>query len=89
MELRILLNQPEPSLRQQVEEVIADLPIRLLKISQSFVGMDSPLADVLNQRLEELQPLAVFEQRCLNKYQNPPPEDMIALFNELLAEVQA
>lgn len=89
VELRILLTQPEPSLRQQVEEAIADLPVRLLKISQSFVGTDAPLADVLNQRLEELQPLAVFEQRYINKYQQPPSDDLIALFNELLTEVQA
>lgn len=89
VELRILLTQPEPSLRQQVEEAIADLPIRLLKISQSFVGTDTPLAEVLNQRLEELQPLAVFEQRYMNKYQTPPSDELIALFNDLLAQVQA
>ena len=89
LELRILMDKPEPNLRQQVESALAGRPVRLLKISQSFAGANTPLADIMEQRLEELQPLAVFEQCYRNKYDNPPPEDITALFNELLAEVQA
>ncbi|WP_083960490.1 exonuclease subunit SbcD [Methylomonas lenta] len=39
LELRIRLDKPEPSLRQQIEEAIAQLPIRLLKISTLNITM--------------------------------------------------
>ena len=89
LELRILMDKPEPNLRQQVDSALANLPVRLLTIKQSFTGDNTPLAEVFEQRLEELQPLAVFEQCYRNKYDSPPPDELSALFNELLIEVQA
>jgi DNA repair protein SbcD/Mre11 len=84
LELRIRLEQPEPSLRQQIETVLADLPVRLLKISQITAGSDTPLVESIEQRLEELQPLAVFQQCYRAKYDADAPDELTALFNELL-----
>ena len=85
VELRIKLDKPEPSLRQQIEAIITNLPIRLLKITTAYAGSDNPLADLqIEQRLEELQPLAVFQQCYRNKYDSDAPESLTALFNELL-----
>jgi len=85
VELRIRLDRPEPSLRQQIEEVICRQPVRLLKITTAFTGNDKSLADDKSeQRLEELQPLDVFQRCYSNRYDNPAPESLIALFNELL-----
>ncbi|CAA9890716.1 hypothetical protein METHB2_270046 [Candidatus Methylobacter favarea] len=67
IELRIRLEKPKRELRQQIEEVISKLPVRLLKISTAYAGTDKTLAVIkIDVRLEDLQPLAVFE-RC---YQN-------------------
>ncbi|MDD1615116.1 MAG: exonuclease SbcD [Methylococcaceae bacterium NSP1-2] len=85
IELRIKLDKPEPSLRQQIEEVIARLPVRLLKITTAYTGSDGSLADLqIEQRLEELQPLDVFQRCYANKYDTPAPDDISALFNELV-----
>ena len=90
VELRIRLEKPEPGLRQQVEEVIAKLPVRLLKISTAYRGSDKSLADVkIEERLEELQPLDVFQRCYQNKFDQEAPESMNALFNELLENLRA
>ena len=90
VELRIKLEKPEPGLRQQVEEVIAKLPVRLLKISTAYSGSNKSLADVkIEERLEELQPLDVFQRCYQNKFDQEAPENMNTLFNELLENFRA
>jgi exonuclease SbcD len=89
VELRIKLDKPEPSLRQQIEEVIARLPVRLLKITTAYTGSDGSLADYqIEQRLEELQPLDVFQRCYANKYDTDAPDDITALFNELVEGIR-
>jgi exonuclease SbcD len=89
LELRIRLERPEPGLRQQIEEVIAKLPVRLLKISTAYSGSEKSLADLkIEERLEELHPLDVFQRCYQNKYDKEAPETMNALFNELFESLQ-
>jgi exonuclease SbcD len=89
LELRIRLEKPEPGLRQQIEEAIAKLPVRLLKISTAYSGSEKSLADLkIEERLEELQPLDVFQRCYQNKYDQDTPEAMNALFNELVESLQ-
>ncbi len=89
LELRIRLEKPEPGLRQQIEDVIAKLPVRLLKISTAYSGSEKSLADVqIEVRLEELQPLDVFQRCYRNKYDLEAPETMNVLFNELVESLQ-
>ena len=90
VELRIKLEKPEPGLRQQVEAVISQLPVRLLKISTAYAGGDKSLADIkIEERLEELPPLDVFQRCYQNKFDQEAPENMTALFNELLENLKA
>ncbi len=89
LELRIRLEKPEPGLRGQIEEVIAKLPVRLLKISTAYSGSEKNLADLkIEERLEELQALDVFQRCYQNKYDQEAPEAMNALFNELIESLQ-
>jgi len=89
LELRIRLEKPEPGLRQQIEEAIAKLPVRLLKISTAYSGSEKSLADLkIEERLEELQPLDVFQRCYQNKYDQDAPEAMNALFNQLVESLQ-
>jgi len=89
LELRIRLEKPEPGLRQQIEDVIAKLPVRLLKISTAYSGSEKSLADLkIEERLEELQPLDVFQRCYQNKYDQDAPEAINALFNELVENLQ-
>jgi exonuclease SbcD len=89
VELRIRLDKPEPGLRQQIEEAIAGLPLRLLKISTAYGGSQQSLADThIDQRLEELQPMDVFQRCYRNRYDQAAPDSLTALFNELVESVQ-
>jgi len=89
LELRIRLEKPEPGLRQQIEQAIATLPVRLLKISTAYSGSENSLADLnIEERLEELQPLDVFQRCYQNKYDKDAPDAMTALFNELFESLQ-
>lgn len=89
VELRILLDKPEPSLHPQIDSVIDKLPLRVLKRSTSVTGDKHSLADsVSEQRLEELQPLAVFQQRYYSEYASEAPSDLTHLFIELLEQLQ-
>jgi exonuclease SbcD len=89
LEIRIILEKPEPSLRQQIEQALVDLPVRLLKISTAFTGIEHSLADAIpEQRLEDLQPEHVFERCYAQKYANPAPTELRQLFNELQENLQ-
>jgi len=84
LELRIALDKPEASLRQQVESALEDLPVRLLKISLCYAGKEQGIADSLpEQRLEDLQPEQVFQTCYHNKYATAAPENLLHLFHEL------
>jgi len=89
LELRIALEKPEPGLRQQIEDCIKGLPVRLLKISTAYSGSEKGLADVVaEQRLEELQPESVFQRCYETKYDKQASVEMLALFNELHETLQ-
>ena len=89
LELRITLAKPEPSLRQQIETCIAELPVRLLKISTAYAGNQQDLTKVTEeQRLEDLQPEHVFKQCYRHEFGTDAPVEMIGLFHELHENLQ-
>ncbi len=89
LELCIALEKPEPGLRQQIELCVAELPVRLLKISTAYSGNEKGLADIVQEiRLEELQPEQVFMQCYKNKFDVKAPAEILSLFNELHESLQ-
>ena len=89
LEIRIALEKPEPGLRQQIEQCVAELPVRLLKISIAYSGSGQGLADIVQEeRLEELQVEQVFQRCYENQYDAAAPDDILALFNELQENLQ-
>jgi len=89
LELRISLEKHEPSLRPKIEEAIAELPLRLLKISTAVAGKNRGLADsIQEQRLEDLQPEHVFQRCYQDKYNTDTPAKLLAHFHELQENLQ-
>ncbi len=89
LEVAVSLEQPEPALRQQLEEVLAGKPVRLLKISAHSPGRGESLADIFPERqLDDLQPEEVFIRRYHLKYQAPPPTELMTAFRTLLEEIE-
>jgi exonuclease SbcD len=94
LEVRVLLEQPEPGLRARIEAALAGKPIRLARIDARLAKRDN-VASVVPLSLDELgqlDPLAIFNNAYAAKYDTAPPADLLAAFNEILNlpdEVQA
>lgn len=86
LEVRVLLEGPEPGLRQKIEEALADKAVRLLKISPSRKGKghetdrDESDADL---ELKVDQPAELFIRRYREEWDADPGGDLRDLFREL------
>lgn len=89
LEVRVLLEKPEPALRQQIEAMLENKSARLLKISTSYPGKGDALAEQQEQiRLEELLPDDVFGQCYERRFDQSVPNNMMSLFHQLLESVE-
>jgi exonuclease SbcD len=87
LEVRVLLEGPEPSLRAQVEAALEGKPVRLAKIEPSrklvtTAGVDTALS--LDQ-LAQLQPDDIFQRLWQQRFGEEAPADQLAAFAELMA----
>jgi exonuclease SbcD len=86
LEVRVLLEGPEPSLRAQVEAALEGKPVRLAKIEPTrkvvtAAGVDTALS--LDQ-LAQLQPDDIFLRLWQQRFGEDAPADQLAAFAELL-----
>ena len=86
LEVRVLLDGPEPSLRAQVEAALEGKPVRLAKIEptrrvQTARGVEPALS--LDQ-LAQLQPDDIFRRLWQQRFGEDAPGDQLAAFAELL-----
>ncbi|MGO4479600.1 exonuclease SbcCD subunit D C-terminal domain-containing protein [Massilia sp. 2TAF26] len=86
LEVRVLLDGPEPSLRAQVEAALEGKPVRLAKIEPTrkvvtAAGIDAALS--LDQ-LAQLQPDDIFRRLWQQRFGDDAPADQLAAFAELL-----
>ena len=90
LEVRVLLERPEPGLRRRLDEVLADRPVRLLKIGTEYTGAGGALSDGAGAvQLEALAPDEVFARRYAQSFEGPPPPELLDAFHELVDSVQA
>jgi exonuclease SbcD len=87
LEVRVLLDGPEPSLRAQVEAALEGKPVRLAKIEPTrkvvtAAGIDAALS--LDQ-LAQLQPDDIFQRLWQQRFGEDAPPDQLAAFAELMA----
>jgi exonuclease SbcD len=88
LEVRVLLDGPEPSLRAQVEAALEGKPVRLAKIEPTrrvvtVAGTDTALS--LDQ-LAQLQPDDIFQRLWRQRFGEDAPADQLAAFAELMGE---
>lgn len=85
LEVKVKLSEPEPMLRQQVEEILEGKPVRLARIV-SFYRQEaegSVEEEVLTAGLQEMNPLQIVKATFENSYQAEMPEELVNLFQEL------
>jgi exonuclease SbcD len=91
LEVRVLLDAPEPGLRAQVEAALEGKPVRLAKIEPTrrvvtTAGAEPALS--LDQ-LAQLQPDDIFRRLWLQRFGEDAPDDQLAAFAELLLPIDA
>jgi exonuclease SbcD len=86
LEVRVLLDGPEPGLRQRIEAALTGKPVRLAKIEPSrAVSPGAPMAAALSlEQLAALQPDDIFKQLYLQRHGTEAPEEQLSAFAELL-----
>jgi len=85
LEVRVLLDGPEPGLRGRIEAALAGKPVRLAKIEPTrkpVAASDEPEALSLDQ-LAQLQPDDIFRRLWRQKYGAEAPPEQIDAFAEL------
>jgi len=89
LEVRVLLDGPEPGLRARIEAVLADKPVRLAKIEPTRKQAPMSEPDLLSlDQLARLQPDDIFKRLWLQRHGADAPPEQLDAFAELFHEAQ-
>jgi exonuclease SbcD len=90
LEVRVLLDGPEPSLRAQVEAALEGKPVRLAKIepTRRVVTTAGPESALSLDQLAQLQPDDIFQRLWRQRFGEDAPADQLAAFAELMGEAR-
>jgi len=89
LEVRVLLDGPEPSLRHKIETALNGKYVRLAKIDVKYPFSETAEKNaglIAEDQLAELKPVEVFSKLYQSKYNNPVPEIIQQLFNQVAEE---
>lgn len=90
LEVRVLLDGPEPGLRHKVESAIVGKNVRLAKIDTRYpAAIKNPQQEALltADKLHELKPFDVFSTIYQSRYNSDVPADLLALFHQVSQEI--
>jgi len=90
LEVRVLLDGPEPVLRHKIETAVNGKDVRLAKIDVRYPVANTTgghAATVAEDSLRDLQPKDVFEKVYQSKYNNTVPAELLQLFNQVTQAV--
>ncbi|GAE13977.1 exonuclease SbcCD subunit D C-terminal domain-containing protein [Bacteroides pyogenes] len=88
LEVKILLEEPEPALKQEVEDALADKNYRLARIVRTFHGEakeDENEQEKWKRGLEEMSPLQIARSAFEKVYHTEMPAELTGLFEEVYA----
>ncbi|OEZ97022.1 exonuclease SbcCD subunit D C-terminal domain-containing protein [Duganella sp. HH101] len=86
LEVRVLLDAPEPGLRTRVEAALDGKPVRLAKIETSSAARSASIDDdvMTLDQLEQLKPDDIFRQLYRQRFDNDAPPEQLSAFAELM-----
>ena len=82
LEVKVKLSEPEPMLRQQVEEILEGKPGRLARIVSFYrqAAEGGGEEETRTAGLQEMDPLKIVKATFENRYQTEMPEEPVQLF---------
>lgn len=90
LQVRVLLDKPEPSLRSKIEQVLDGKGVRLVKIESHYKHQEQQQtpAFLSLEDVQKIQPDDVFVRLYQQKYGNAPDTALLTLFRDLLNQYQ-
>lgn len=88
LEIKILVEGPQPSLRFRIEEAISEKSVRLTRIEAVLKDYENNPASQNLSKLEQISPLAIANDYYYSTYKRKMPEQLESLFLEVIREVQ-
>lgn len=91
LEVRILLDGPEPSLRHKIESEIENKQVRLTRIIADYKEAAPDENNALKRQndLTQLKPFDILSKVYEKKYNNNIPDEMVKLFNEVSQKLES
>lgn len=90
LEVRVLLDGPEPGLRHKITTALSSKQVRLAKIDVKYPTANttgSQVATISENSLRELQPKDLLEQVFQSRYNTAVPAELLQLFDQVTQEV--
>lgn len=89
LEVVVRLESPSPSLRHDVEQILAEKPVRLCRLAVEYAGTGQALAAMVDTPdLAGLDPEDVFARAWTRSYEGEPDAAHRRAFHELMETVQ-
>nr|WP_314480440.1 exonuclease SbcCD subunit D C-terminal domain-containing protein [uncultured Pseudomonas sp.] len=88
LEVRVVLNEPQPDLRQQIETALHEKAVRLIRIGAEYAGRTAEDEGPAFVELAQMTPQDLFGRAWAQAYGNPADEQTLADFALLLQDVQ-
>lgn len=91
LELKVLIKEPEPSMRHQIEEILQHKAVRLAKLT-AYINKGNKHGEeteVKYQDLKSVSPMQIAEETFERRYGDRMPETMKKLLTEVIEEVSA
>jgi exonuclease SbcD len=87
LDVPVLLDKPQPMLREKILAVLEDKPVRLAKITPHY-RETSQDTGFRQQHLSDVEPFQVLRHGWQQKYQGEPDEALSATFSHLLEQLE-
>lgn len=88
LEVKVLLDGPEPALRHKIETALQGKKAKLAKITPVYAASDRKDAEIVSpEKLDELRPEDVFGRVYRSRYNTDVPDNLMMLFRQITREV--
>lgn len=88
LEVRVLLEGPEPALRHKIETALAGKKVKLAKIDVKYPASTQEAPEFITpEKLNELQPVDVFGKTYQSRYNSEVPTQILQLFQQVAQEI--
>ncbi len=88
LEIKVLITEPEPSMRHQIEEALKGKSVRLTRIAAITTRRERKKQIMTYEELQAVNPLEMAKEVFRSRYDNEMPDEMAKLLQSVIREVE-